>query len=577
MNEPVGLGNGAPRSRWREVGSVLLLLLFLGLPRLVRLTADPVPDMDQAPLWDEGGWAQNARQHALFGQWVIDENAAGLIAAPLYTYALAGVYSLMGVGFFSTRLLTAVSGLLCCLVFYGFLRSRYDRGRSVSVALVLGLSYFMLSHNRVALTETFQLLFVVAAAGSAVLAERRPAWALVAGMCFTAAILSKASVLFLAVGIPLFWAIRRRAVPVKEVGYFAAGAALLLGVEIVAVVVPHWDLVRTQVLFSWNTAFQTLDPSSVRLELLGWSGFGLALNGFFLQSIVPLCAVALLGAARLGDSRREAGEPMEILCWVWLAVGLVALGFQKYQPDRRFLVLLPPIAFLAVTACRAGGIQLPTRDTLKEAGLLRRMGIGALLGGFAGFYLASGIADSRAGKTLGWNLAILVGAFMLAWGWRWLPRRSFRLPAGLFLVAFLLLEPLRFGWALLHPTYTVIEASRTIAQYESRLPPGRHAIRGLMNRNLALETDLYAPHERDLPEGRVPANSDSLNRYNQEFSLIVLPFSRRQNYPRSLAVEAERGHAPCREFHLWPDREGTPRFLVGFQAQPGACRLTPEL
>ena len=291
--------------------------------------------------------------------------------------------------------------------------------------------------------------------------------------------------------------------------------------------------------------------------------------------MIPIFAVALLCAARLGRVRREADEPMELLCWVWLAVGLVALGAQKYQPDRRFLVLMPPIAFLAVTACRAGGIQLPTRDTLKEAGLRRRIGIGALLGGLAGLYLASEIADSREGKTLGWNLAILAGAIVLGWGWRWLPRRSFRLPVALFLVAFLLTEPMRFGWALLHPTYTVIDASRTIAQYESRLPPGRHAIRGAMNRNLALETHLFAFFERDLPEGWVRDNRDSLTRYNQEFSLIVLPYSMRANYPRSLKPETERGHVPCREFDLWPDRKGRPQFFIGFQAVPGACRVTP--
>jgi 4-amino-4-deoxy-L-arabinose transferase-like glycosyltransferase len=571
VKEPARFENRARRGR--EVGRVLLLLLLLGLPRLMRLTADPVPDMARAPLWDEGGWAQNARQHALFGQWVMDENAAGLTAAPLYSYALAGFYSLLGVNFFSTRLLTAASGILCCLVVFGFLRPRYGPGRATAVTLALGFSYFMLSHNRVALTETFQLLFIAASAGCTVLADRRPAWAMLAGACFTAAILSKASVLFFALVIVMYWAIRRRRVPLKEVSYFAAGALVVLGVEMVVVVLPHWDLVRNQMQFSWNTAFRSVDPSYPRLELLGWGGFGFELNGFFRQAVVPLCAVLLLSAARLGGERREAADPVEVLCWVWLAIGLAALGTQRFQPDRRFLVLMPAIAFLAVTACRRGGVQLPTRDTLKESGLLRRIGSGALLGGFAGLYASSMLGDSYAGKTLRWNLAILAGAVVLGWGWRWLPRRSFRLPVPLFLTAFLLLEPLRFGWALLHPTYTVIDASRTIARYERALPPGRHAIRGGMNRNLALETTLYTFFERDLPEGWVRPVADSLARYDQEFSLVVLPFSMRRNYQRSMKIETGRGHVPCQEFALWPDRKGRPRFLVGFLAKPGACRL----
>jgi hypothetical protein len=82
--------------RRAEIGFVLALLVIVLVPRLFRLSADPPLDFQTGYQPDEGAWAHNARQHVLFGRWVMEDHNPGLFAAPLYTLVLEGVYRLAG-------------------------------------------------------------------------------------------------------------------------------------------------------------------------------------------------------------------------------------------------------------------------------------------------------------------------------------------------------------------------------------------------------------------------------------------------------------------------------------------------
>ena len=181
-----------------EIGLLLALLAALLVPRLVGLSADPPLDFQAGYLPDEGAWAHNARQHVLFGPWVMDEHNPGLFAAPLYTGVLAGVYRLFGVGLFQTRLLSAIAGVLTCLLLYALLRAERSSRQSLPPALILGFSYFMLSNNRVGFTESFQLVFITAAAAAVLRAARYRWWGALAGVCFVASLLAKPSAIVLA-------------------------------------------------------------------------------------------------------------------------------------------------------------------------------------------------------------------------------------------------------------------------------------------------------------------------------------------------------------------------------------------
>ncbi len=121
------------------------------LPRLLFLGADPPQDMHEHFFTDEAWWAHNARNHALFGRWIMDDHNPPLYGAPLYTAVLRGVYGLLGTGLVPTRLLAALSGALACVVLYLGLRLRHPRSEALAPALLLAGSYFAISHGRVGL------------------------------------------------------------------------------------------------------------------------------------------------------------------------------------------------------------------------------------------------------------------------------------------------------------------------------------------------------------------------------------------------------------------------------------------
>jgi 4-amino-4-deoxy-L-arabinose transferase-like glycosyltransferase len=582
-------------SRWREAGVVLALLILVALPRLVRLTADPPRDMQEDVLFDEGGWAHNARQRVLFGQWVMDENNAPLIAAPLYTVTLAGVYKLLGTGVTETRLLAAVSGVLTCLLFYGIVRRWTDPGRAAAATVALGCSYFMLSHNRVSFTESFQLLFVLGTMGGILLAESRPVWGLAGGLSFGAAMLAKPSAVVIlpaavAYGIIRFWESpsgERRSL-LQGAGFFAVGTLAILLVVGMLVVYPHREWIERQGEISFATVYGSSVDVRGRLVFLGWDRLGLSLNGFFRQTAIPLFAVILLAASRLGRTQRERMSRLELLSWLWLGIGLLLLASQLYQPDRRFLILLPPALYLALSALAERGAPLPTEAELRDAGPLRRMVIGGLVAGLAGLYLGPLIDDpvrrilaklpipilgrltEMEARMLVWNLAAVAGAGLLAVWPGVAPRRRLRVPVAPLLIAFFVLEPLRFGWALTHPKYTVIEASRFLDELERRLPPGRHSIGGGMANTLALESRLFAFVQRVLNDRSI-TNSDALARFAPEFAVVTRPLPLHDPIESLHREEAARGLQPCRRFDLWPDRTGQPRWLAMIYARPGAC------
>ena len=66
---------------------VLLFVIILGAGsvRLLALSADPPSTTKQDFITDEAWWAHNARNHTLFGQWVLDDFNQALFAAPMHT------------------------------------------------------------------------------------------------------------------------------------------------------------------------------------------------------------------------------------------------------------------------------------------------------------------------------------------------------------------------------------------------------------------------------------------------------------------------------------------------------------
>jgi 4-amino-4-deoxy-L-arabinose transferase-like glycosyltransferase len=545
-SRPASAGR-ALRREW-----VLLVLLFavLAALRLHALGADPPCDLQWHFIGDEGNWTHNARQQILFGHWIIDQMNVPIFGAPLYTLALWAWYHGVGIGLVQTRLLAALSGLGTCALVFAVVRRLEGWGTALIATTLLGVDYFMLSHNRVAFVESFQLFFATAACLTSVLAVERPAWALASGASFVLALGAKVSAATIAPGLALFWVLQLayqardrgvRSVSPRAPLLFAAAAATVTGVVAVGVVLPHWETVRA----AWSMFGKTADTGNI-LSNFGLLGIDSELrertrpgpNGLLQQSW-PLLALAAIPAARAlvrGGTRWR--NPLLAMCACWVVGSLAVLGTQNSAQDRRYLLLLPPLAVLAALGLRSGGLALPSReDASKTRSRWRRFALGAFLGAFAGLYLRTEILPAaRAplsalpiGAHTGLSdalLCLLIWAGCIAAGaglgpvlWRLLPSRPISIPTPLVLALFVAVNVGRYAWHVLPPSYTMRDASREIARLAERLPPDRRVAVGFAADTFSLSSPLWAFEIRDWDWAHDYSNLDGWSRYHP--SLVI--------------------------------------------------------
>lgn len=568
------------------------------LPRLLFLGADPPQDMHEHFFTDEAWWAHNARNHALFGRWIMDDHNPPLYGAPLYTAVLRGVYHLLGTGLVPTRLLAAISGALASVVLYLGLRARHRRSEALAPALLLGCSYFAISHSRVGLVESFQLLLIVIAAVSVRLAAERPAWGYLGGVGLVLALLAKPTAIALIPAFSLFWLLHwyaaRRDPSLPPFQFesvrrfsFAAGAAGVLALALWLWPVRHE--VMNQMRVSSIVSFT--DHGVPRVEFLGLGLLGLRRNGFVSQSIVPLLLVALLAACRL--SRRDGPRPSLTECfgWAWLGGALLLLLPQHYQVDRRFLLLWPAVAILAAPALCAPGLPLPGR--FEGAGARwRSAAAGLVLGGAVAMFLlpwlaegAGGIVAALGGTPAGaivtpvWHLAAALGALLGWWAGPRLRATPRILPWYVAIGAFLVAEPLRFGAFLSRPTFTIRDTSDSLEVLTRHWPARDRVIVGLVADEFAMNTRLFPFVMRARQHTGVRMNLDGWTRFRPNITVNrIRPGSDEEEGHGAVYDEARaRDFRVWRIFPIWPDASGRPRYLAEFLVAPAHCPECPRL
>ena len=582
MNNPAG------RHRWANDGLAILALVVVALlPRVIFLGADPPVDFQMGFLSDEGAWAHNARQHLLFGRWIMDEHNPGIFAAPLYSLALDGLYRLIGIGLVETRLLSAVSGFLTCLLWYAALRARLAVRHALPPALVLGVSYFMLSNNRVAFTESFQLLLITGAVAAVLHSLRRPAWAIAGGICFTLSLLVKPSAAVIGLVIGVFWLLRYRSDREARGPLLFMGAGLGLAVIIaVAVVWPNWDAVSQQLGVSLRNVYtESGHVDQGRMPFFGWQAFGLSMNWFFIQCSVLILIMAVFAAARLGRAVDHPVEPQELLCWIWIVVGFLFLANQRYQPDRRFLLLLPPLTYLACAAVQLSGFRIPGRPALAGAGQRWRVfalgGLAGLVLGFYGQHLLRGpvlrtypglfASRAEAGAFL-WSAAVVAGILVAFAIRRRLPLRATPIPVSLAIGAFLLMDPLRFAYYLSSPRFSIPVANRELAEMTRALPREARVMVGTAADVMALESDLFSFTIRIRDWNNSYMNLDGWERFQPSLAIVTTepgqpPADVEQK--KVLSEALNRGFVPVAEWPTRFDRQGRPVWMATLYAEPG--------
>lgn len=578
----------------RDTLLAMLLAAFAAVPRLVFLDADPPPSAQFHFFSDEGQYAHNARNHALSGRWVTDDLNGPLVTAPLHTLLVRASYAVFGTGLAETRLPGAVAGVLTCLLPWWLLRARAGRRAAFTAALLLAASPFVVAQHRIGWTEPVQALAVSLAVLALDRAGRRPAWAVLAGGAAVAALAAKvASLPLLAVlAAQLAWMGRApgpaRAAAVRAALLCAATGAVLGGGLFAAFALPHLPLVRAEFEAAARIATSATPPVSL-LDRALWFGFRedpervRVLGGLFAaEPVLVALALWVLIARLLHPVRGGAGGPFAA-CVLWALVMLAGIATHpSFAPDRRYLLLVPPLALLVAFAAfpadpgeGAPGARRASAARIACAWLLAGFGLALLLRAPAldifaapdpAFALASGGASRRTALAAAWLAAFMAAAVV------WIPavRARLRPPPPRIALAACALVVLGGAWqagqAARNARWTIRDAARAIAA-ATEGPAG--VVAGTTAETFALESRHLALVVRDWPHAAVFTNLERFARRPPAWAVVTWtrsgrPLAGSESFPLTDYAEAA-------EWRVWEDARGAPRLRTVLYARAAAA------
>jgi 4-amino-4-deoxy-L-arabinose transferase-like glycosyltransferase len=499
-------GDATSESTGTPFLGIALVLVLGAFLRGAWLTADP-PTLDGVGIvWhDEGAWAHNARNRALWGHWRTDEWNPVFIA-PVYTLLEYGAFRELGVGTWQARIVSVGSGLLAVAALGIGLAATGGRRTALIGACLLATNYVFVMWNRAALMESTMTAFIVAAWAAYALAQSRPAWGLAAGIMATLAWFSKAAAAFfvsalvldacmtmvVAFGPGTRWTpgtaarsdTARRAAAATLVGLGAS--ALIVGASFV---VPHWQDYR---FYNWQMSV-TRKPSYALGALLDRASWLPLVQGFFTRMWMVLVAACLATGGVVARWRRAG--PAERLLVLWLLVGLLELVVHDSGNERRYVMLVP--ALIALAALLIGSARF--RTAIPQGG--RRRWLAVPLAMFLVYLTAGSLArwiflpEVVAGHLrLAVRLAAtvsVVGGTLIVWKWRtlalWLSRERVSTAGAVVLVSAVMAGDLgEFAlWAFRRTDRNYLAS----VELGKRLPAGT-LVQGKLANGLSLENHI---------------------------------------------------------------------------------------
>ena len=382
MSEPtehVRLANRKGKIFSREsVWILLLFLVFLTL-RIVHLSADP-PDnlsLDSCSEYgDPGNYALNARNKALFGRWQID-GFGGLYVVPIPVLVTYGSFLAFGVGIWQMNLVPLFFSALCWLALF-LLASRYFPESRLLFFILLSLNYPWGIYSRINDQVMPMTFFVILAIYFFIKAWDGPKTFFLSALFLSLSFLSKEKILyFLVIVIPLSFVLiclQRRELKdwklnLTRIAYFLSGSAPIAGLWYFFLYLPHRNVYQN--LLGLNVSHMV--PKSLNGAVSNWlrrPAFAFHPGNAVLTFLLFFYFLSLLFFLVKKD-KNETGPllPLEIICSVWLVVGLAINSFFGYRPIRHYIEFSIPLLILSSLFLTRLLASFRLRIRLKNRGL----------------------------------------------------------------------------------------------------------------------------------------------------------------------------------------------------------------
>ena len=448
----------------------IALIAGLALVHGVHLAADfPIhtPWPDWAKFTDEGWYANAAMRAHLLGRWYEPGGFNPAVAVPLWPALVWLLFCFTGVSIVAVRGFAVALFCLNLMLIERLLRGRVPRWAVLLALTLLVTSPFLFAFSRLALVEPLLLalaLLAMALGQGLSMTPRIMRRASLLGLLLAAMILAKTTAIFLlpAIGWAAFMPLRaepRRLARALAACAGSGGCILALW----AAVLIHFHLLGDLTYFFFINRYPRPHTASGWLASLGWAVHGML---WIDPILMPLLALLLL---------------------VGLAAWLATRGVRAWTHAASTFGFASPLAHDSLFAASLLGI----------AGWVAFMAVQdhtqpryyTVVAAFAFVALAQLLAALlRQGKAQGktWRRVGLVALLVVA-----------------FAVARNSVEMLRYA---LHPSYTWIDAARSLTAYVDAHPKSRRLLLATSGDEITLMTGLPAVCDdfgTDLPERRI--------------------------------------------------------------------------
>ncbi len=522
---------------------IALLLVSGAWLRLRVLDQDPPASMELHFVCDEGWWVHNARNMALFDRWIVDDFNQSLLASPTFCLSVYKLYKLFGVSLASSRLASALSGLLCIPLFYLILVKLICRSSAALATSFLAIGFGFVTLNRLALIDSMAFLLALL---SWLLIERLGdrVWGMyVAGMMAGIAVITKSYVWALApvlVSIAAARMIRTRK-PLRtvllETCLFGFGIMTIYAFWHKALYVGFREQYRIMYAL-WNDG-NIPDSVGQMLRNIPSTFLRTDVNGIFLPHFLALNSILILLAAwrlvqLLPDRRMHFRSwcaqipPIDIDSLIWLVLVGLEITFLTAKPFRRYIFLYPPLMILAARS----SLQPAFQGRASHAGfrilrsILLAVPLTLLLGvPLIAQLISRGPQNALEGqlngpRAMGPAMLLATGMFLMcAFGLGWFLRRPIRgIPIWLALAIFIGADGYRHADYLFHPSFDLRDTSRRLE--ELYLKPGDYFLGGLAH-TLSLENDAHPIAIWGREETGLVLNRDPIRRFHPSYMIVL--------------------------------------------------------
>lgn len=330
---------------------VIFIFGFVFSLRWINLGADPPKNLSSSMGYysDPGGYAHNARNKILYGQWETDEWNL-MYTSPIPHYLTYATFLIFGTGIAQINAVPALFSCLLLFILYFTLKNSLGSRYALLGVMLLGSNYVFTVFSQIAVRVMPMITFVVLSLFF--LTRKKNASGrhlfLAGSMCFLA-FATKGTFMLVLPAIILgtaffsfFQASAKVRRPILDLGYFSLGWATVMAVWTWLVYLPHKEIF----LEFGGTNVSWLTPGYQTLIRAFW------LRPLFYFWELPVltclsCLMLLILAYKVFTDPRQVSL-LSWICGIWMLSNWVYFAVIDYRAARHFVPVVFPMVILAL-------------------------------------------------------------------------------------------------------------------------------------------------------------------------------------------------------------------------------------